>query len=223
MVDTLKELSDLSRQLNQQSDKVNSIISKVNELLASLNLGVEVWLTDDPIETGGFTEFETEPNWHEECLEATILGYCRVSGSWELAVKNMLLPCMVVDEEHEESEPVQRGRPISLLKAGRNIRVKAVSSLPKLLEVIKQEGQELLASIEKAEAAAEELSKLIPERPHRRRKFEPGARVRGKEEGPASFRGRTGTVVEYGGDSQYWVQFDDGRKECVPSSWIEPL
>jgi len=53
------------------------------------------------------------------------------------------------------------------------------------------------------------------ERPGKgRRKFANGARVRGKEEGPASFRDRAGTVLHYVGWSrQYKVQFDDGRVE----------
>ncbi len=57
----------------------------------------------------------------------------------------------------------------------------------------------------------------------RKRKFEPGVRVSGKEEGPGSFRRRTGSVVSYAGESQYWVKFDDDRTECVFSYWMEPL
>jgi hypothetical protein len=58
---------------------------------------------------------------------------------------------------------------------------------------------------------------LIAEAPRRgRRKFADGARVRGQEEGAASFRGRTGTVVSYVPGSGYWVRFDDGRTENVP-------
>ncbi len=55
-----------------------------------------------------------------------------------------------------------------------------------------------------------------------RRKFPDGARVRGKEEGPGSFRGRTGTVVSYVGWSrQYQVSFDDGRVEYPYVHWLE--
>lgn len=96
MVDTIKELSDLSRQLNQESDKVNSIILRINENLANLNLGVEVWLTGEPIETGERGEVETESGWTEECIQEAILGYCRIGRAWELAVKDVLLPCSEV-------------------------------------------------------------------------------------------------------------------------------
>jgi hypothetical protein len=47
-----------------------------------------------------------------------------------------------------------------------------------------------------------------------RRKFAERDRVRGKDEGTASFRGRAGIVVGYVPKSrQYAVEFDDGRKE----------
>jgi len=44
-----------------------------------------------------------------------------------------------------------------------------------------------------------------------KRKFADGTRVQGREEGAASFRGRTGTVMSYVPGSGYWVSFDDGR------------
>ena len=63
---------------------------------------------------------------------------------------------------------------------------------------------------------------LIVESPRRgKRKFEDGARVRGREEGAASFRGRTGTVTGYVPCSGYCVNFDDGMTENVPSYWLE--
>ncbi len=56
-----------------------------------------------------------------------------------------------------------------------------------------------------------------------RRKFVDGTRVRSREEGAASFRGRTGTVVSYWGESQYLVRFDDGREEYAYSYWLEAI
>lgn len=56
----------------------------------------------------------------------------------------------------------------------------------------------------------------------RGRKFVDGARVRGKEEGPGSFRGRTGTVVGYAGWArEYEVRFDDGQIEYASVLWLE--
>jgi len=54
-----------------------------------------------------------------------------------------------------------------------------------------------------------------------RRKSGDGTRVRGRHEGGASFRGRTGTVTSYVPCLGYWVDFDDGRTENVPAHWLE--
>jgi hypothetical protein len=52
-------------------------------------------------------------------------------------------------------------------------------------------------------------------------KFSPGDRIRGNET-RGSFWSRTGTVrKKIPGKSEYWVMFDDGLEECVPSSWID--
>jgi hypothetical protein len=53
------------------------------------------------------------------------------------------------------------------------------------------------------------------------RKFSNGVRVIGREEGPASFRGRTGTVIGYISGSGYQVRFDDGRIEYAYAHWLE--
>jgi len=52
------------------------------------------------------------------------------------------------------------------------------------------------------------------------RKFTVGNKVIGNEK-KASFCGRKGTIVQYESESQYWVMFDDGRKECVNSWWLD--
>ncbi len=63
---------------------------------------------------------------------------------------------------------------------------------------------------------------VVVEPSHRgKRKFVDGARVRGREEGAASFRGRIGTVTSYVARSGYWVNFDDGHVENVPAHWLE--
>lgn len=53
-----------------------------------------------------------------------------------------------------------------------------------------------------------------------KRKFNIGDKVIGNEK-KASFRERKGTIVQYESESQYWVMFDDGRKECVSSWWLD--
>ena len=57
----------------------------------------------------------------------------------------------------------------------------------------------------------------------RKRNFTVGDRVRGRDDAPASFRHRVGTVVGIGpGPSDCSVTFDDNlHTEYVQSKWIE--
>ncbi|HET6844121.1 MAG TPA: hypothetical protein VFK06_20945 [Candidatus Angelobacter sp.] len=54
------------------------------------------------------------------------------------------------------------------------------------------------------------------------RKFQINDRVKGKEEAPASFRERTGIIVDFKGKGEYGVRFDDATEvtEYVNSNWI---
>lgn len=54
----------------------------------------------------------------------------------------------------------------------------------------------------------------------RPRKFKIGDVVIGRDEGPASFRGRRGIVQAVGSPGEYSILFDDGRLEYVSSTWI---
>jgi len=55
------------------------------------------------------------------------------------------------------------------------------------------------------------------------RKFRDAERVIGREEGPASFRGRVGTVVDHKESGGYGVRFDDRPDaiEYLESHWLE--
>jgi len=55
-----------------------------------------------------------------------------------------------------------------------------------------------------------------------KRKFRIGDRVVGREDGPASFRGRVGTVTDFEGRGGYGVRFDDtGVTEYLNPEWLD--
>lgn len=57
-----------------------------------------------------------------------------------------------------------------------------------------------------------------------RLKFLKEQRVIGREDGPASFRGRRGVVVGRAiGSPQYAIQFNDGPLEWVMSNWVDAV
>jgi hypothetical protein len=157
VVDSINELSDLSRKLNQKSDALNATISSINQKLAKLNFGVEAWVEDFPIECDDFstTTFDGEPK--EPEASAILLGYCYVEDGWQLAVKDVTLHLRSGDFGHTYNEATDSMRPRPLLKASRELRFKAASVIPALLDEIKAAAAVLLNGIEKAEKAASKL------------------------------------------------------------------
>ena len=159
MVDTINELSDLSRKLNQKSDKLNQVIVSINEKLAKLNIGVEAWFENSPIEPTDpyFADGDDEEKW--SMIDGTLLGYARVDDEFRLAVKGAtLVEFDTKGSFHPDYYEITKSwnlRP--LLDANRNIRAQAAEMLPRLLEVIKTKAEQLLRSIENAEKAAENL------------------------------------------------------------------
>ncbi len=155
MVDTLSELSGLSSKLNTQSEKLNSIISSVNQRLKALNLGVEVWLKDEPIEKSGMKHRPDSQDCAVMYQEQKVFGYCRIDGEWELAVKTFWSDAV---EEGDECEPTEMlDSEISLLKTSRANRIKALELLPDLLDEIKAGAQKMLDAISSAEEIAGNL------------------------------------------------------------------
>src|SRR5260370_32569451 len=121
MVDTIKELSDLSRKLNQKSDTLNDVITSVNQKLAKLSLGVEAWVSN--IKKGDPYDYEREDlpqsiRVHDE----TWLGYCRLEEGWELAVKTVVLYEMDENTNFATTSmpPLKKSRNICGLSMKRN-------------------------------------------------------------------------------------------------------
>jgi hypothetical protein len=152
MVDTnnLSELSGLAQKLNSKSDDLNKSIQALNQQLAALNLGLEVWLSNFPLDDSGFyLEF---PDWNydrgERHRKTTVLGYCKVIGEWQLAVREE--ECNYADEEPVlESSDTQ-----PLLQASREIRLRAASRFDILISRLKQKAVEMLGNVEKAATLA---------------------------------------------------------------------
>lgn len=161
MVDSISELSDLSRKLNQKSDQTNSIVTNINKKLAALNLGVEVWLDQyerDELKADNYRKVyagQLDPLSREK--EVIYLGYSNVEDQWQLAVKEGTLVESFDQDNHENTlELIDVGRR-PLLKASRRVRVKALPLVPRLLDLIKLEASKMLEQIEAAEKAAEKL------------------------------------------------------------------
>lgn len=162
MVDTINELSELSRKLNQKSDEINSIITSINQKLEKLNLGLEVWFEDEEIEVGDTCDTDENGNPSDPWAVVTLLGYCRTSQAdaksrWELVIKTGTRYERKDDFGRKYHEYRNFYQPTSLLMASRETRIEALKLIPRFLDVLKMKGEELLAGIEAARRVSEKL------------------------------------------------------------------
>src|SRR5215469_8736750 len=161
MVDanSLAQLSHLATKLNSQSNELNSSIDALNNQLASLNLGLEVWLDSHPIEDTGlyYIQDRTHKQFGEKARDLTILGYSKVDEKWQLAIKEETFIFDTVGDAFSGTteEQVSDGyTKQSLLKASREIRMRATLELDNLVTRLKQKAEETLKGIEAAERIA---------------------------------------------------------------------
>ena len=151
---TLSELTPLAKELNQTTDEINSIISTVNEKLAALNLGVEAWL--DPSTTSKIPAADMTVTTHLQTASMPVLGYAKLEDAWQLAIKEEKIIYQWNDDAREEEEVSEDSyRP--LLKASREVRLRALEQLPQLLDALKRQGEAVLKTIARAQKAAEAL------------------------------------------------------------------
>jgi hypothetical protein len=129
MVETIGELTFLSRQLNDELHKLNTSIEGINEKLRLLDFGAEVWLPDVFLANSDSEQ---------------ILGYCKVDNDWQLAIR--------------KAGPANDANGITpLLKAPRQTRIAAVQYIPAVLNILRHEVQNTLLAIAEAKRLADEL------------------------------------------------------------------
>jgi len=135
VVDTMRELADLSLRLNSESNTINSTITTLNAKLRSLNIGVEVWLTD--------TMLRALPGDPRRDEIGPYLGYCSVEDQWQLAVRG--------EPNGSYCSGWTGDLPRTpLTKASREVRVAALEQLPALICRLKEEAQRVLRAIQDA-------------------------------------------------------------------------
>ncbi len=161
MVDanSLTELSHLATKLNSQSNELNSSINAVNNQLASLNLGLEVWLDGHPVEDSGlyYIQNRDHKQFGKKARDLMTLGYLKADEKWQLAIKDETFIFEMVGDAFsgKTEERVSGGYTTqSLLKASREIRMRATLELDNLVALLKQKAEETLMGIEAAERIA---------------------------------------------------------------------
>lgn len=151
-------LSVLAQQFNAESDTLNDTIDEWNKRLAALNLGLEVWVDNSLADSGHYDQFSPTTRKVERYHDRTLLGYTRVDGQWQLAVKEL---CCTVEPNTEvfdgfsEVVDADNTKITRLLSASRELRVKAMAKLDNLFDEFQLRLAEGLEGVAKAQKLAE--------------------------------------------------------------------
>lgn len=157
MTTTISRLASASRQLDQKSRAVRSIVSTMNKKLVGLELNVEIWLNDDPIQASDYDSSGGNENLCPWSREAMLLGWSSHPGEWQLSVRAATLQTTVVSHGNKHEEVIDSTPPTPLLEEGHMIQVKAMRLLPRLLDELKRETTNLVIGIEEAREVAQML------------------------------------------------------------------
>ena len=154
MMAKISDLAPLAKKVNTKTDQINRTISSINEKLAKLNLGIEAWLDGNLRDALDCSPWSDEGTMRVRSI--SYLGYDRIDGKWQLAVKEVTEEYTVDEDGDEEFDKVNPEYE-ALLQASRNLRLAALPRIPRLLDELKSRGKELLETVESAETLAEEL------------------------------------------------------------------
>jgi hypothetical protein len=148
--DGFDDLAVVAHRLNSSSDDLNAALRRIEARINALALGIERFV---PIlSTRAWTEQSNElriREWDEDQL-----GYGRIGDGWGLLTRTAHFcddPTMSGDAE----DTWDFGDEKPLLRASREIRIKAVAAIPELLKELKSQADAMLRIVETAERLAE--------------------------------------------------------------------
>jgi|SRR4051812_23022424 hypothetical protein len=155
----LKDLEPLSVRLNAASDELTKALEAIQHKLNALALGVEVFLGSPSQElrrdvVGVANDIRT--------LRIHELGYGRIGDGWGLIVRSCIYTQSFDSSSNEwdftspEPENIEGYKP--LLKASRDMRVKAVALIPDLIKALRKSADAVIKAVEQAKAIADSLS-----------------------------------------------------------------
>lgn len=153
----LRDLANISQQLNAKSNHVNQILQEFEAKLSEMNLGVEVWLEDDPISEAPSNFYDQDRDKEIRRKTDTVLGFGKYGDRFLLLVKGVEYDYAGRDVYGDKWQKLDDGKRKPLLQAPREIRIKAMEKVEALIEAMQNEGKRLIASIEKGEHAVKNL------------------------------------------------------------------
>ncbi|MBB5055786.1 hypothetical protein HDF16_000455 [Granulicella aggregans] len=133
----LLRLAESAARLNKVSDQLTTQIEQIDAALKRLNLGVATWVTISEIE-------DEDGNWSREQL-----GYVRIGSRWGVALRS---------SSGMRGDPGEPDETFSAFAdAPRQLRIRAVEHIPKLLDQLSGEAEAMIA---KLSPKVDEISEL---------------------------------------------------------------
>jgi hypothetical protein len=131
----LTKLLQNAKQLNKVSDEVNLELKNLEDTLNKANIGLTFWFETRPLH-----QSDTTGDLSSSEYTSDVLGYTRIGGSWCLAVKRLQQVSGYF--EGDMSCPFTNvfviTEPESLLKASRDLRLKALQIMPEFLTALNE-------------------------------------------------------------------------------------
>ena len=134
----LSDFQQNARQLNEASDSINTIITDIEQKMVSANAGLQYWLEEDTLNV-------TEPKVHKVLDKSgdvklfaqwseTHLGFVKLTNEgWHLAFRERTASASE-DEDGKAGAPTYETVKVDALwKAPRDIRIKALELMPRLV------------------------------------------------------------------------------------------
>ena len=173
MTAQLSEVSKLAEQLNAETATVNHQIKEVNEALEAMQIGFEVWLTADFLDTGEYRTPDHEDDYlgadgeeteiaipGDTVLRSFIaeqLGYALAEDKWQLVTRTVTCEEYLNMHGNTCDRLLNPSGTVPLLKGTRMMRIEALKLLPQLTDKIKDKIQDSLKTISDAKSSAKKL------------------------------------------------------------------
>ncbi len=138
----LETLSDTAKNINKASRRLTEAVDQVNAALKKLNMGIPVWI---PTWSG--------PDIPGQVQESEDIGYAKLKGKWGVCIRLTVEhagPDPDVTEWHFEDAP-------------RELRMRNIKYLQKLVAAMNEQGNEAANEIDKEAAETEKFAAMLGE------------------------------------------------------------
>jgi hypothetical protein len=147
----LSELTATAKILNDKSDSINEVIKAFSQTLREINLGLTVWLTDNPITSKTIVEEIRDEDVETGAID-TELGFMKwyQNGAWGLATRQATYAYETDTWGNRTSVFKREDEFTDLLEGSRKIRIEAIKRFPELVALMTAEAKAAVQAIETA-------------------------------------------------------------------------